>query len=205
MGIIHRDIKPENVLLDGPDGNVRLTDFNTAFVSPSNEPLEEGSVYAQQKTGSEPYMAWEVSQHRWYGKMCDWWSLGCLMYDLVTGKVCSLLGLTYDALLKRVVPQLLFKNESKVAKYVAWDPRAEGRSYITRTCHLSKEEESVMNGVSPNHFPRPVIPLTAASGPPSSSPSRRVSAGSCATCGITRTSSTTTGEPAQFSAPAASH
>ncbi|EIW53361.1 kinase-like protein, partial [Trametes versicolor FP-101664 SS1] len=128
MGIIHRDIKPENVLLDGPDGNVRLTDFNTAFVSPSNEPLEEGSVYAQQKTGSEPYMAWEVSQHRWYGKMCDWWSLGCLMYDLVTGK-------------------LLFKNESKVAKYVAWDARAEGRSYITRTCHLSKEEESVMNGL----------------------------------------------------------
>lgn len=87
MGIIHRDIKPENVLLDGPDGNVRIADFNAAFVCHTNEPLEDGAVYARDKPGSPPYMAWEVCQRRWHGKMIDWWSLGCLMYDLVTGKV----------------------------------------------------------------------------------------------------------------------
>lgn len=87
MGIIHRDIKPENVLLDAPDGNVRLADFNAAYVGACNGPLEDRAVYARDVTGSVPYMAWEMARRRWYGKMVDWWSLGCLMYDLVTGTV----------------------------------------------------------------------------------------------------------------------
>ncbi|OJT10700.1 Ribosomal protein S6 kinase alpha-2 [Trametes pubescens] len=128
MGIIHRDIKPENVLLDGPDGNVRITDFNAAFVCHSNEPVEDGAVYGRDKPGSQPYMAWEVVQRRWHGKMIDWWSLGCLMYDLVTGK-------------------LLFRNESKIEKYIKWDPRTEGKSYLSRHFRLSEEEESVLTGL----------------------------------------------------------
>ena len=32
MGIIHRDIKPENVLVDGPEGNLRITDLNAALL-----------------------------------------------------------------------------------------------------------------------------------------------------------------------------
>lgn len=87
MGIIHRDIKPENVLLDAPNGNVRIADFNSAYVGPSSDALEDGAVYARDKVGSAPYMAYEVLQGRWYGKMVDWWSLGCLVYDLTTGSV----------------------------------------------------------------------------------------------------------------------
>ncbi|KAI0356894.1 kinase-like protein [Trametes cingulata] len=130
MGIIHRDIKPENILLDAPDGNVRITDLNAAFVSPWNAPLEDGAVYARELTGSMPYMAWEVTKRRWYGKMVDWWALGCVMFDLVTGSI-------------------LFKHNDTRAEYVKWDRKAERRSYVAwrDKGKMSGEEESVISGL----------------------------------------------------------
>ncbi|KAI0325373.1 kinase-like protein [Cubamyces sp. BRFM 1775] len=128
MGIIHRDIKPENVLLDAPDGNARIADFNAAYVASWNAPLEDRAVYTRETTGSVPYMAWEITQRRWYGKMVDWWSLGCLMFDLVTGT-------------------LLFKNDASRAKYVKWDRKAEGLSYLAWRAKMSGEEESVISGL----------------------------------------------------------
>ncbi|CDO74826.1 hypothetical protein BN946_scf184353.g7 [Trametes cinnabarina] len=128
MGIIHRDIKPENVLLDAPDGNARIADFNAAYAIPWNAPLEDGAVYTREVTGSIPYMAWEMTEKRWYGKMVDWWSLGCLMFDLVTGT-------------------LLFKNDAARSKYVNWDRKAEGLSYLSWRADMSDEEESVISGL----------------------------------------------------------
>ena len=88
MGIIHRDLKPENVLLDARSGNVRITDFNAAlFVQNGGQPLADGDVFTQEKVGSEPYLAWETARRQWYGKMVDWWALGCVMFDLLTNTV----------------------------------------------------------------------------------------------------------------------
>lgn len=56
--------------------------------------------------------------------------------------------------------QLLFRNESKIEKYVRWNPRTEGKSYLARSCNLSEEEESVMTGVSTVPFPRRITPLS---------------------------------------------
>ena len=89
MGIIHRDIKPENILLDARTNNVRIADFNAAFLHPGDAPLENGAVYTREYAGSKPYLAPEVIRRRWYGKMVDWWSLGCMMFDLVSGQVRS--------------------------------------------------------------------------------------------------------------------
>ena len=91
MGIIHRDLKPENILVDasnlGRDPNVRIADFNTAFISYS--PLEDGTVCANDKIGSAPYMAWEVDRGQWYGKMVDWWALGCIAFGMLTNTVSA--------------------------------------------------------------------------------------------------------------------
>ena len=88
MGIIHRDLKPENVLLDARSGNVRITDFNAAlFVQNGGQPLADGDVFTQEKVGSEPYLAWETARRQWYGKMVDWWALGCVTFDLLTNTV----------------------------------------------------------------------------------------------------------------------
>ncbi|CCM03064.1 uncharacterized protein FIBRA_05184 [Fibroporia radiculosa] len=134
MGIIHRDIKPENILLDARSDTIRITDFNAAFLSPGSVPLEHGEVYTQEFVGSKPYLAPEVAQRLWYGKMVDWWALGCTMFDLISGEV-------------------LFPNEAQRAKYLKWDPKKEGTSFLRWVTDLSREEESVLVGLL-NKSPR---------------------------------------------------
>jgi serine/threonine kinase 32 len=77
-GIIHRDIKSDNVLLDEA-GHAYLTDFN---ISCHLNPLKLPTAVC----GTMPYMAPEVILKNGYNTSIDWWSLGVLAYELVTGK-----------------------------------------------------------------------------------------------------------------------
>lgn len=78
QGIIYRDLKPENILLDGY-GHVKLTDFG----------LCKEEIEGDQKThtfcGTIEYMAPEILMRCGHGKAVDWWSLGALMFDMLTG------------------------------------------------------------------------------------------------------------------------
>uniref|UniRef100_A0A1I7SZ61 Ribosomal protein S6 kinase n=1 Tax=Caenorhabditis tropicalis TaxID=1561998 RepID=A0A1I7SZ61_9PELO len=78
QGIIYRDLKPENILLDG-HGHVKLTDFG----------LCKEEIEGDQKThtfcGTIEYMAPEILMRCGHGKAVDWWSLGALMFDMLTG------------------------------------------------------------------------------------------------------------------------
>ncbi|XP_053126593.1 ribosomal protein S6 kinase alpha-5 isoform X5 [Hemicordylus capensis] len=81
LGIIYRDIKLENILLDS-DGHVVLTDFGLSkeFVSDENE-------RAYSFCGTIEYMAPDIVKggEKGHDKAVDWWSLGVLMYELLTG------------------------------------------------------------------------------------------------------------------------
>mmetsp|Transcript_621 Transcript_621/g.1677 ORF Transcript_621/g.1677 Transcript_621/m.1677 type:complete len:403 (-) Transcript_621:214-1422(-) len=78
MDMIYRDLKPENILLDEV-GHVCLTDFGLSkeMVSTPNA--------ARTFCGTPEYLAPEILQGVGHGKAVDWWSLGTLVFEMLTG------------------------------------------------------------------------------------------------------------------------
>jgi len=81
INIIHRDIKLENILLKekGSD-EIKITDFGMSrIVSRAN--------LATTQCGTVEYSAPEVFKFQPYGRECDYWSLGILLYDLLSSEL----------------------------------------------------------------------------------------------------------------------
>jgi len=79
LNVVYRDLKPENVLLDH-HGNVRLTDFGL-----SKENVAGIDSGAHSFCGTPEYLAPEVLNCAGHGRGVDWWSLGALAYEMLTG------------------------------------------------------------------------------------------------------------------------
>jgi serine/threonine protein kinase len=78
-GVIHRDIKPSNVMLT-QDSDVRIIDFGIALVQDSDISRIEGIA------GSPSYMSPEQVQSLDLTNSSDLYSLGAVMYELLTGQ-----------------------------------------------------------------------------------------------------------------------
>jgi serine/threonine protein kinase len=109
-GIVYRDLKPENLLLDA-DGHICMTDFGLS---------KEGLFTAGDRTntfcGTPEYLAPEVLLGEDYNKSVDWWSLGTLIFEMLTG-----LPPFYDEDVQKMY-NLKMTAELKIPDYV--DPSA---------------------------------------------------------------------------------
>ena len=100
-GVAYRDMKPENLLLDA-DGHIKLVDFGFAKRLGNSKKLStapdlsweesDGTVvidYDQGETytlcGTPEYLAPEVIQSKGHTTAVDWWALGILIYEFLTG------------------------------------------------------------------------------------------------------------------------
>src|SRR6266487_4053859 len=91
-GIVHRDIKPENIMLR-PDGYVKVLDFGIAKLAeqevPATIPTDEALLLVETNLGSVLGTVRYMSPEQAYGapvdKRTDVWSLGVVLYEMVTG------------------------------------------------------------------------------------------------------------------------
>jgi len=76
--IIYRDLKPENVIIDS-DGYIRITDFGL-----SKDNIKDNQS-AHSFCGTPEYLAPEILKKQGHGKAVDWWSLGAIIFEMLTG------------------------------------------------------------------------------------------------------------------------
>jgi serine/threonine-protein kinase len=79
-GIIHRDIKPHNIIV-GTDGRLKVTDFGIAR-SGTSQMTEAGSI-----VGTAQYLSPEQARGAPVDPRSDLYSLGIVLYEMLTGKV----------------------------------------------------------------------------------------------------------------------
>ena len=80
-GVIHRDIKPHNILID-KEGTVKITDFGIAVALSQNSITQTNSIL-----GSVQYISPEQARGNMVTKQSDIYSLGIVLYEMLTGVV----------------------------------------------------------------------------------------------------------------------
>ncbi|KAI5964838.1 YPK2 [Candida pseudojiufengensis] len=78
LNVIYRDLKPENILLDY-QGHIALCDFGLCKLNMSNE--DKTNTFC----GTPEYLAPELLLNQGYTRSVDWWTLGTLLYEMLTG------------------------------------------------------------------------------------------------------------------------
>ncbi|XP_043921662.1 rho-associated protein kinase 1 [Protopterus annectens] len=116
MGFIHRDVKPDNMLLD-KCGHVKLADFGTCM-----KMNKEGMVRCDTAVGTPDYISPEVLKSQggdgYYGRECDWWSVGVFLYEMLVGDTPfyadSLVG-TYSKIMNHT-NSLTFPDDLEISR-----------------------------------------------------------------------------------------
>ena len=95
--IIHRDLKLSNIFID-EDMTIKIGDFGLSTI------LEYDEEIKFEKCGTPQYMAPEVINKKWYSYEVDIWSLGVIIYILLTGKF------PFDSSKKNEIYKKILKN-----------------------------------------------------------------------------------------------
>src|SRR6266513_1086319 len=140
-GIVHRDIKPENIMLR-PDGYVKVLDFGIAKLAEQEVPVtmaeKEALLLVETNLGSVlgtvRYMSPEQARGAPVDKGTDIWSLGVVLYEMVTGHAPFTGGTPGEAM-----SSILEKEPPPLTNYLAHTP-AELQQIISKTLRKEREE-----------------------------------------------------------------
>ena len=169
-GIIHRDMKPENIFLisrHGQEDFVKILDFGIAKVSLGDEGgaklTRTGMVF-----GTPQYMSPEQAQGKKPDNRVDIYSVGCIMYELLTGQV-PFPGDSFMAILTKHISEEprpmreVYKDAAwppsvdlVVAKAMAKNPEHRFQSMADMAKHISRLPDTWMPG---DEDPAPAVPL----------------------------------------------
>ncbi|KYQ91663.1 protein kinase 2 [Tieghemostelium lacteum] len=116
--IVYRDLKPENILLDS-DGHICITDFG---LSKKIETTDGTFTFC----GTPEYLAPEVLNGHGHGCAVDWWSLGTLLYEMLTG-----LPPFYSQNVSMMYQKIL-NGELKIPSYISADAKSLLEGLLTR-------------------------------------------------------------------------
>jgi len=81
LGVVHRDLKPQNIMID-KEGNVRIMDFGIA-----RSLIKKGITGTGLIIGTPEYMSPEQAEMKEVDQRSDIYSLGVILYEMVTGRV----------------------------------------------------------------------------------------------------------------------
>jgi eukaryotic-like serine/threonine-protein kinase len=140
-GIVHRDIKPENIMLR-PDGYVKVLDFGIAKLAeqevPVTLPRDEALLLVETNLGSilgtARYMSPEQACGAQVDKCTDIWSLGVVVYEMVTGHA-PFSGETAREMMSAIVE----KDPRPLTSYIR-QPPAELQQIISKALRKDRTE-----------------------------------------------------------------
>ncbi|GAB3090189.1 protein kinase domain-containing protein [Lysobacter terrae] len=146
-GVIHRDLKPANVLIDR-DGNAYISDFGVARSLAGTGLTQSGAV-----VGTPDYLSPEQARGDAIDGRSDLYSLGLILYEMLTGAMPFQGGTLGEILAQRMLRSPPPVTQAK-PQTPAWLARLTDRLLRVQPAHRLPTAEAVMRAIDTREVPR---------------------------------------------------